>query len=159
MCLLLGRGVCAGAASLRVEHLAVWGSWRSAHHLGHAQQGHPRHALQPYWRYIYVYVMYQYRKSTPWWQISCLVACRVADPDPIGSGSIGSGSRRAKMSLKSRKKWRNFMFWSAGCSLLVTEGFFCKLDVLYVGLGIGVVNCSFYLKKYNIFSAVNFSNF
>ncbi len=62
-CLLWGRGVCAGAPSLRVEHPAVRGSWRSSHHLGHAQQGHPRHALQPYWRYIYV--MYPYRKSTP----------------------------------------------------------------------------------------------
>jgi hypothetical protein len=26
---------------------------------------------------------------------------------------------------------RNFIFWSAGCSLLRAEGFFCNLDVLY----------------------------
>ncbi len=51
----------------------------------------------------------------------------------------GSGSRRAKMNHK-RKKIRNSIFWSAGCSkcsLLRAEGFFCSLDVLYVGLGIG----------------------
>jgi hypothetical protein len=32
---------------------------------------------------------------------------------------------------------RNFMFCSAGCSLLRDEGFFCNLDVLYGGRGIG----------------------
>jgi hypothetical protein len=41
---------------------------------------------------------------------------RVADPDSIGSvdpdpyPESGSGSRRAKMTQKSRKKLRNFMF-------------------------------------------------
>ncbi len=49
----------------------------------------------------------------------------------------GSWTRRVKMTHKSRKKLRNFMFWSAGCSLLRAEGFFCNLDVLYGGLGIG----------------------
>jgi hypothetical protein len=49
---------------------------------------------------------------------------------------IGSGSRRAKMTHKSRKKLINFIFWSVGCSLLRAEGFFCNLDVLYWGLGI-----------------------
>ncbi len=29
------------------------------------------------------------------------------------------------------------MFLSAGCSLLRDKGFFCSLDVLYEGLGIG----------------------
>jgi hypothetical protein len=29
------------------------------------------------------------------------------------------------------------MFLSAGCSLWRAEGFFCNLDVRYVGLGIG----------------------
>jgi hypothetical protein len=29
------------------------------------------------------------------------------------------------------------MFLSAGCFLLRAEGFFCNLDVLYGGLGIG----------------------
>ncbi len=33
-----------------------------------------------------------------------------------------SGSMRAKMTHKSRKKLRNFMLWSAGCSLLRAEG-------------------------------------
>ncbi len=45
------------------------------------------------------------------------------------SGS-GSGSRREKMTHKSWQKFRNFMFWSAGCSLSRAEGFFCNLDVL-----------------------------
>ncbi len=34
--------------------------------------------------------------------------------------------------------FRNFMFWSAECSLLRAEGFFCNLDILYGGLGIVV---------------------
>jgi hypothetical protein len=48
-----------------------------------------------------------------------------------------SGSRRAKMIHKSREKLRNFMIWSAGCSFLRAETFFCNLDVLYGGLGKG----------------------
>ncbi len=64
------------------------------------------------------------------------------DPDPYWtwftnvSGSE-SGSRRSKMTHKSSNKLRNFMFWSTGCSLLRAEGFFCNLDVLYGGFGIG----------------------
>ncbi len=46
-----------------------------------------------------------------------------------------SGSRRAKMTDKNRKKYRIFMFWSAGCSLWRAEGVFCSLGVLYGGLG------------------------
>ncbi len=38
------------------------------------------------------------------------------------------------------------MFWSSGCSFLRAEGFFCSLDVLYWGLGIGKWQF-FYLKK------------
>ncbi len=60
---------------------------------------------------------------------------RSVDPDPYSES--GSGSTRAKMTHKSRKKLRNLMFWSAGCSLLRAEGFFCNLDVLYGSLGIG----------------------
>jgi hypothetical protein len=55
------------------------------------------------------------------------------DPDPYSE----SGSKRAKMTHKSRKKIRNLMFLSAGCSLLRAEGFFCNLDVLYRDLEIG----------------------
>jgi hypothetical protein len=65
---------------------------------------------------------------------------RIRIPIPIGSGFnrvSGSGSR-TKMTHISRKNLRNFMFWSAGCSLLRAEGFFCNLDVLYGGLGIGI---------------------
>jgi hypothetical protein len=53
------------------------------------------------------------------------------DPDPYSE----SGSREAKMTHKSRKKFRNFMFLSAECSLLRAEGFFCNFDILYGGLG------------------------
>ncbi len=48
------------------------------------------------------------------------------DPDPEGQ----------KWPTKT-KKIKKFMFWSAGCSLLRAEGFYCSLDVLYGGLGIG----------------------
>ncbi len=49
----------------------------------------------------------------------------------IGSGLnrvSGSWSRRAKMTHESRKKLRNFMFWSAGCSLLRAEGLLLYLS-------------------------------
>ncbi len=59
--------------------------------------------------------------------VQLILPCRVSDPDPYSES--GSRSRRAKMTHKSRKKLRNFMFWSAGCSLLRAEGFFCNLDV------------------------------
>ncbi len=38
------------------------------------------------------------------------------------------------MAQKSIKQLINFIFWSAGCSLLSAEGFSCSLDVLYGGL-------------------------
>jgi hypothetical protein len=50
------------------------------------------------------------------------------------------------------------MFWSAGCSLLRAEGFFCSLGVLYGGLGISKFK-KFYTKNMNFFSAVKFSQF
>ncbi len=73
------------------------------------------------------------------------VLTMVADPYPDSIGSVdpdpysesGSGSRRAKMTNKSRKKFKKFMFWSVGWPLLSAEGFFCNFDVLYGGLGIG----------------------
>ncbi len=57
----------------------------------------------------------------------------VADPNPQSAWNrIDCG--RLKMTQKHRKKWRNFMFWCAGCSLLRTEGFSCSLDGPYGGL-------------------------
>jgi hypothetical protein len=53
------------------------------------------------------------------------------DPDPHSNCGSGSGSRRAKMAYKNRKKSRIFMFLSTGCSLLRAEGFSCRLGVLY----------------------------
>ena len=49
----------------------------------------------------------------------------------------GSGSRRAKMTHKSKK---NFMLWSVRCSLLRAESFFCNLDVIYL------FNCNFFIN-------------
>ncbi len=41
------------------------------------------------------------------------------------------------MTQKSRNFFLKFMFLSVGWPLLRAEGFFCNLDVLYGGLGIG----------------------
>ncbi len=51
------------------------------------------------------------------------------------------------------------MFWcfDVGWPLLRAEGFFCNLDVLYGGQGIGKLQ--FLIKKIFFFSAVNFFNF
>jgi hypothetical protein len=64
---------------------------------------------------------------------------RKPDPDP----------GRAKITHKNRKKFRNFIFCSAGCSLLRAESFSCSFDILYGDLGISKLH----------FSAVNFSQF
>jgi hypothetical protein len=48
----------------------------------------------------------------------------------------------------THKNRESFMFGSAGCSLLSTEGFSCSVDVLNGGLEI---------SKLQIFRAVNFS--
>ncbi len=73
--------------------------------------------------------------------------------DPDLDAESGSGSRRAKMTHKNRKKLRNFMFWSAWCSLLRAEGFSCSLEVLYRGVGIS--KWQFLIKTIsNLFSAV-----
>ncbi len=60
------------------------------------------------------------------------------DPDSMGSldpdSQSGSGTWRAKNSQKNRKWWINFIFWRSGCSLLRSEGFFCRLYVLYKGV-------------------------
>jgi hypothetical protein len=70
-----------------------------------------------------------------------------------GSGSAliwvaGSGSRRGNMIQKNRKKYRIFMFWNAGCSLLRAEGFSCSLGVLYWDLEIRKLQ--FLIKKIKI---------
>ena len=59
------------------------------------------------------------------------------DPDPDGFWSARSGSRRAKMTHKHRrrKKWI-FSFYRA------IAGFSCSLDVLLGGLKIK--NCNFF---------------
>jgi hypothetical protein len=89
------------------------------------------------------------------------------DPDSIRpvDPESGSGSRRAEVTHKNRKKLinfmflrkksRNFMFLSAGGSLLKAEGFCCNLDVLYEGPGISKLQF-FFINKYNFFSSCNF---
>ncbi len=54
------------------------------------------------------------------------------------------------MTHKNSKKYRNFMFKSAECSLLWAECFSCSLDVVYGGLGI---------RKFAIFDQKNISLF
>ncbi len=59
------------------------------------------------------------------------------------------------MTHKSRKKYRIFMFCSAGCSLLRAEGFSCSLGVLYGGLRISKLQ--FLIKKIkNLISSCTF---
>jgi hypothetical protein len=61
---------------------------------------------------------------------------RIGSGFNLVTGSVyGSRSRRSKISHKSKKKFRNFMFRSAGCSLLRAEGFFFNLDVLMEAYG------------------------
>ena len=67
-----------------------------------------------------------------------------SDPDPGGQ--------------KWPTKVEKFMFWSVGWPLLWGAGFFCNLDILYVGLVIGKLQ--FLIKKFFFFfSAVIFFNF
>jgi hypothetical protein len=71
--------------------------------------------------------------------------------DPDQHLNCGSGSRRAKMTHKNRKKSRIFMFLRA-------EGFSCSLSVLYGGLGISKLQ--FLIKKIEIkVPAINFFQF
>ncbi len=67
---------------------------------------------------------------------------RELDPYSDPDSQSGSGSKRAKMTQKNVKLLTNFIFKSAGCSLLRTEGFSCSFDVLCGGLF-----CKFNLKR------------
>ncbi len=76
-----------------------------------------------------------------------------------GSGSVfnrasgsGSGSLfgiRIQEGKNDRQKEKKFMFWSVGWTLLWAAGFFCNLDILYGGLGLGKLQ--FLIKKNLIF--------
>ncbi len=59
------------------------------------------------------------------------------DPDSIGSVDPYPDPGGQKWPTKIDKKLRNFIVLSAGCSLLRAECFFCSLDFLSGGLGIG----------------------
>ncbi len=72
------------------------------------------------------------------------VRIRIWNPDPDPGGQIWP---------TIIGKIKNFMFWSAECSLLRAEGFFCSFDVLYGGLGTGKL---YFLIQIFFFSAVNF---
>ncbi len=58
---------------------------------------------------------------------------------------IRIGPRRAQKAKGNSKQLKNFIFWSAGCSLLRAERFSCRLDVLYEGLTISKLQ--FFIKK------------
>ncbi len=73
-----------------------------------------------------------------------------------GSGA-GSGLaiqiQKGKNDRKNRKQLINFVFCSAGCSLLRAKGFSCGLGVLYEGLGISklqrykkIVSCLYFIQ-------------
>jgi hypothetical protein len=51
-----------------------------------------------------------WRTSTESWRETLWCIGRVADPDPYQHSNCGSGSRRAKMTHKNRRKYRIFMF-------------------------------------------------
>ncbi len=77
--------------------------------------------------------------------------------DPYPGLESGYGSRRAN-DPQNWKKFRNFIFWSAWCSLLRAEGFFCSLDVFYGGLDMGILHflikiLNFFLNCYNFWSS------
>jgi hypothetical protein len=81
-----------------------------------------------------------------------------SDPDPHSNCGSVSGSRRAKITHKNRKKSRISMFLSTGCSLLRAEGFSCSLGLLLWRLGISKL--LFLIKEIEIkFPAINFFQF
>ncbi len=55
----------------------------------------------------------------------------IRSEDPESVFGIRIRFQEGKNDPQSRKKFKNFMFWSAGCSLLRAEVFFCNLNVLY----------------------------
>jgi hypothetical protein len=60
------------------------------------------------------------------------IRIRIRNPDPGGK----------KWPTTKEKTFGNFMFWSAGLSLLRAEGYSCSLDVLYGGLRISKLQFS-----------------
>jgi hypothetical protein len=68
------------------------------------------------------------------------------DPYPDSQTGSGSGSRRAKMIHKNRKKLRS-SFFEAGCFVLRANGFSCSLNVLYRGQGISKLQFLILKKK------------
>ncbi len=80
----------------------------------------------------------------------------MGSPDP--DSQSGSRFMRAKMIQKNGKKFRNFMFWSAGCSLLSAEGFSFSLDVLWRGLRIIQLQCLIKkrFKKFSLYFSLQF---
>ncbi len=79
----------------------------------------------------------------------------VSDPDCIRIQSACQWIRiRIRNPDPGEQKLRNIMFWSAGCALLRSEGFFCSLDVLYGSLEIGELK--FFQKTFDFFSSVIF---
>ncbi len=93
----------------------------------------------------------QIRDPDPDWiriQSGQWIRIRIRNPDPDPGGQ--------KWPTKEEKNLYKFMYWSVGWPLLRAEGFFCNLDILYGGLGIGKLQ---FLIKIFFFSAVIFFNF
>ncbi len=78
------------------------------------------------------------------------------DPDSIGSVDPDPDPGGQKWPTEVDKKILKFIFWSVGWPLLRAEGFFCNLDVLYGGLGIGKLQ---FLIKKNFFQLYFFPIF
>ncbi len=100
-----------------------------------------------------------YNPSTGWsWWFSmlCFWSGSRLDPDSIRSVDPDSGAGWEKDPQKLKKKLRNFIFWSAWCSLWRAEGFSCSLDVLNGGLGISKFQ---FLIKNVFFQLYIFSQF
>ncbi len=71
----------------------------------------------------------------------------VVDPDLNLDGSALAFVDwiRIQKGKNDQQKWRNIMFWSAGCSLVRPKDFFCSFEDVHRGLGIEKI--AFYFNK------------
>ncbi len=87
-------------------------------------------------------------------KIVCSAQCCRSGSGSARFWSAGSVSKKGYNDPQKRWKWRNFMFWSVGCSLLRDEVITCSL------YGLRINNCTFGLNfLYKFLSALKFTNF
>ncbi len=104
-----------------VQGTAVWaGVWRPGTGRTLAPLPQPAHQKEMSSSFIHI--------SRGRWN-NRLKICSVLDPDPDSIRSVDSDPVVQKRPTKI--KLRNFMFWSAGFSLLRAKSFSCNLDVLH----------------------------